>query len=41
MKVELNAWCHLQNVYTKFEIDSSKHVDKSPEIFLKIQNAQK
>ena len=31
MKLKPNMSCHLLNVYTKFENDISKHVEKSPE----------
>ena len=31
MELKLDMPCHLQNVYTKFQIDISKHVEKSPE----------
>ena len=33
MKLELDMWHHLLNVYTKFQTDISKHVQKSPEYF--------
>ena len=29
MKPELDMWCYLPDVYTKFQIDISKHVNKS------------
>ena len=32
-KPELDMWHHLLDVYTKFQIDISKHVQKSPENF--------
>ena len=36
IKLELNAWHHLLNVYTKFQTDIiSKHVEKSQENFEK------
>ena len=35
MKLELNLWHHLLDEYTKFEIDISRHVEKSPENFEK------
>ena len=31
MKLKLDMSSHLLNVYTKFQIDISKHVEKSPE----------
>ena len=31
MKLELYVWHHLLDGYTKFQIDISKHVEKSPE----------
>ena len=31
MQLKLNMLCHLLNVYTKLEIDTSKHVVKSLE----------
>ena len=31
MKLKLDMSCHLLNVYTKFQNDISKHVEKSPE----------
>ena len=31
IKLELNMSCHLLSVYTKFQIDISNHVEKSPE----------
>ena len=31
MKLELDVWHYLLNVYTMFEIDISKHVEKKPE----------
>ena len=35
MKLELDVWHYLLNVYTTFQIDTSKHVEKSPENFAK------
>ena len=35
MKLELDEWHHLLNVYTRFQIDISKHVENSPENFEK------
>ena len=32
MKLKLGISCHLLNVYTKFQIDISKHVEKRPEM---------
>ena len=29
MKLKLNMSCHLMNVYTKIQIDISKHVEKA------------
>ena len=31
MKLKLDMSCHLQSVYTKFQIGISKHVEKSLE----------
>ena len=31
MKLKLDMSCHLLNVYTKFQIDISKYVEKGPE----------
>ena len=33
MKLVLDMWHHLLNVYAKFQTDISKHVKKSPENF--------
>ena len=33
MKLELDLWHRLLNVYTKFQFDISKPVEKSPENF--------
>ena len=33
MKLELDMWHHLLDVYTKFQIDISKHVERSRENF--------
>ena len=41
MKLELDVWHYLLNVYTMFQNDISKHVEKKPGKFRKIQNAQK
>ena len=41
MKIELDLWRCLLDVYTKFQIDISKHVGKIPGKPRKIQNAQK
>ena len=41
MKLELDVSHHLLHVYTKFQIDISKHVEKKPGKLWKIQNAQK
>ena len=35
MKLEVDVWHYLLNVYTMFQIDISKHVEKSPENFTK------
>ena len=35
MKLELDMWHYLLNVYTMFQNDISKHVEKSPENFAK------
>ena len=40
MKLELAVWHYLLNVYTMFQIDISKHVEKKPGKLNKIQNAQ-
>ena len=34
-KLKLDLWRHILDVYTKFQIDISKHVEKSPENFEK------
>ena len=39
MKLELDAWHYLLNVYTMFQIDISKHAEKKPGKLRKIQNA--
>ena len=31
MQLKLDMSCHLLNVYTKFQIDISKHVEENPE----------
>ena len=41
MKLELDVWHCLLNVYTMFQNDISKHVEKKPGKLRKIQNAQK
>ena len=41
MKLELDVWHYLLNVYTMFENDISKHVEKKPGKLRKIQDAQK
>ena len=41
MKLELDVWHYLLNVYTKFQIDISKHVEKKPGKLRKNQNEQK
>ena len=42
MKLELDLWCRLLNVYSKFQINISKYVKRKPEkLKKKIQNAQK
>ena len=41
MKLELDVWHYLLNVYTMFQNDISKHVEKKPGKLRKIQNAQK
>ena len=33
MKLELDMWHHLLNVYTKFQTDIAKHVQKCTENF--------
>ena len=33
MKLQLDVWHHLLDVYAKFQTDISKHVQKSPENF--------
>ena len=39
--MKLDVWHYLLNVYTMFQIDISKHVEKKPGKLRKIQNAQK
>ena len=39
MKLKLDMWHHLLNVYTKFQIDISKHVQKSPENFSLVESS--
>ena len=41
MKLELDVWHYLLNVYTMFQNDIPKHVEKKPGKLRKIQNAQK
>ena len=41
MKLELDVWHYLLNVYTMFENDISKHVEKKPGKLRKIQDALK
>ena len=41
MKLELDVWHYLLNVYTMLQIDTLKHVEKKPRKLCKIQNAQK
>ena len=41
MKLELDVLHHLLHVYTKFQTDISKHVEKKLGKLRKIQNAQK
>ena len=41
MKLELDMWHYLINVYTMFQIDIWKHVEKKPGKLHKIQNAKK
>ena len=41
MKLELDVWDYLLNVYTMFQNDISKHVEKKPGKLREIQNAQK
>ena len=33
MKLDLDVWHYLQDVYAKFQIDTTKHVKKRPENF--------
>ena len=35
MKLKLDVWHYVLNVYIKFQFDISKHVEKSPENFEK------
>ena len=35
MKLKLDVWHHLLDVYAMFQIDISKHVEKGPENFEK------
>ena len=41
MKLKLDVWHYQLNVYTMFEIDIMKHVEKKPGEHRKIQNTQK
>ena len=41
MKLKLDMWHPLRDVYTKFQIDISKHVEIKPGKLRKIQNTQK
>ena len=41
MKLELDMWHHLLDVYAKFQNDISKHVEQKPRKLWKIQNKQK
>ena len=41
MKLELDVWHYLVNVYNMFQIDISKHVEKKTWELRKIQNTQK
>ena len=41
MKLKLDVWHYLLNVYAMFENDISKHVEKKPGKLRKIQDAQK
>ena len=41
MKFELDLWCGPLDVYSKFQINISKHVEKKPGKLKKMQNAQK
>ena len=41
MKLELDMWHYLLNVYTMFQNDISKHVEKKPGKLRKIKNSQK
>ena len=41
MKLELDLWCRLLDVYSKFQINASKHVEKKAQKTEKIQNVQK
>ena len=38
MKLELDMWQHLVDLYTKFQIDISKHGEKSPKNLKKSKN---
>ena len=40
MKLELDLWCHLLDVYNKFQINISKHVEKNPGKLKNIQNGK-
>ena len=41
MKLELDVWHYLLNVYTMIQNDISKHVEKNPGKIRKFPNAQK
>ena len=41
MKLELDVWHHLLDVYATFQIDISKHVKKKPENFEKSKTRKK
>ena len=41
IKLELDVWHHQLDVYTKFQINISKHAEKRPRNLWKIQNAEK
>ena len=40
MQLDLDMWHHILNVYSEFQIDISRHVEKKPGKLLKIQNAK-
>ena len=41
MNLELDLWCRLLDVYSKFQVNISSNVEKKPGKLKKIQNVQK